>query len=140
MSWFQDLISKLLPNRNGNNFNSMKSYDEIYNDLGGFQYDVEGFTINYKDFSKRVNWDEITQLIAYKSDQITVDRIELEIVFGDKAFMISEDLPGWYQFVIKTKEIYPTIPKDWDVKINQPAFEKNVKTIYDKSKIYEGNF
>lgn len=118
----------------------MKSYHEIYNDLGGFQYDVEGFTINYKDFSKRVNWDEITKLIAYKRDQITVDRIELEIVFGDKAFMISEDLPGWYQFVIKTKEIYPTIPKDWDVKINQPAFDKNVTTIYDKSKIYEGNF
>lgn len=137
MSWFEDLISKIFPNSYENNFESRKSFDEIYNDMGGFQYDIDGFCITYKEFSKKVKWDEITQLIAYKRDQITIDRIELEIVYGDKAFMISEDLPGWHQFVIKTKEVYPTIPIDWDVKIIQPAFETNMTTIYDKSKISE---
>ena len=84
-----------------------------------------------------MKWDEITQIIAYKRDQITIDRIELEIVFGDKAFMISEDLPGWYQFIAKTKEVYPTIPIDWEVKIIQPAFETNLTIIYDKNNVNE---
>ena len=104
----------------------------MYNDSGVFQYDQEGFSISYEDFIKRINWADITQLNAYKVDLFTTDRVDLEIVYGDKAFSINEELPGWYQFVIKTKEIFPTIPKDWDTKIIHPPFETNYTTIYKR--------
>ena len=78
---------------------------------------------------------KLHNLYVYKVDQFTIDRIDMEIVYGDKAFTISEELPGWYQFVLKTKEIFDTIPKDWDITIIKPAFATNFATIYDKAKI-----
>jgi hypothetical protein len=119
------------------NSNSGKTFDELYNELGAFDYDESGFTINYENFTKRIAWDDITQLNVYKVDQFTVDRIDMEIVYGGKALTISEELPGWYQFVLKTKEIFPTIPKNWDTEIIPPAFSTNYATIYDITKLKE---
>lgn len=132
MNWLIKLFSKLSSNKHLTNINSGKSFPEMYDDLGVFQYDREGFTISYEDFTKRINWADITQLNAYKVDLFTTDRVDLEIVYGDKAFSISEELPGWYQFVIKTKEVFPTIPKDWDTEIIHPPFETNYTTIYER--------
>ena len=56
----------------------------------------------------------------------------MRIVHGNTFFTISEELPGWYQFVIKTKEIFRDIPKDWDLKIPFPPFETNYTVIYKK--------
>src|SRR5687768_13264806 len=114
MNWLTKLFSRFFPEWQLVNNNLEKNFDELYDDLGVFQYDQEGFTISYEDFTKRINWADITQLNAYKVDLFTTDRIDLEIVYCDKSFSISEELPGWYQFVIITKEIFPTIPKDWD--------------------------
>ena len=80
-----------------------------------------------------MKWSEITELGAYKADLITYDQIEMRIVYGEMSFTISEELPGWYQFVRKTKDIFPTISKDWDVKIVFPAFETNYIILYEKS-------
>ena len=132
MGWFKNITSKLFPPKHLTNYNSGKSFDEQYQELGVFQYDSEGFTINYEEFSKSIRWNDITQLNGYKRDQMTIDRIEMEIVCGDDSFSISEDLPGWYQFIIKTKEVFPTIPKDWDSKIIQPPFATNFTTLYKK--------
>lgn len=77
-------------------------------------------------------WSEITQLNVYKEDLITIDIVQMEIVCGDKFLTITEDSPGWYQFVVKTKEVFPSIPKDWDLKIILPAFEVNYSVIYSK--------
>ena len=117
------------------NCNTGKTFDEIYNDLGAFEYDESGFTLCYEGFTKRLSWIDITQLNVYKVDQFTIDRIDMEIVYGSKAFTISEDIPGWYQFILKTKEIFVTIPKDWDITIIKPAFATNFVTIYDKQKL-----
>ena len=133
---FKNLFAKLFslkrPDPQLNNLTSGKTFDEKLNDIGFFQYDDEGFIINYEDFSKQLKWDEITEINVYKADLMTIDRIEMETVYNDKMFIISEDLPGWYQFVIKTKSIFPTIPKDWDIEIVQPPFATNYRTIYSK--------
>ena len=113
------------------NSNSGKPFTEMWDDLGVFQYDTDGFIIIYEDFNKTVKWADITQLNVFKIDQMTNDRIDMEIVYGDKCFTITEELPGWYQFVLKTKEVFPTIPKDWDLNIVFPAFATNYMTIYD---------
>jgi len=76
---------------------------------------------------------------VYKRDLITIDRIEMEIVIEGRSITISEDLPGWYQFVLKTKEKYSSIPKDWDIEIIQPAFATNFTTIYDRKALQELN-
>ncbi|MES2864893.1 MAG: hypothetical protein V4666_12285 [Bacteroidota bacterium] len=133
MNKFKKIISKLFPKKHLTNSNSGKSFDEIYDDLGCFKYDENGFTLKYEDFNITVKWEEITQLNAYKKDLITIDQIEMEIVRGEKYFVISEELPGWFQFIIKTKEVFPTIPKDWEIKIIQPAFAKNYTNIYKKN-------
>ena len=116
-----------------NNSSSKKSFDEIYNDSGVFEYTADGFKILYQDFEKELKWSEITELGAYKADLITYDQIEMRIVYGEMSFTISEELPGWYQFVRKTKDIFQTIPKDWNVKIVFPPFETNYTVLYKKS-------
>lgn len=132
MNWFKSIFSKTTP-RHKSNSNSGKNFDEMYQDIGVFKYDEDGFTISYEDFTKKIIWTEITQLNVYKVDLMTVDRIDMEIVYGDKQFTISEELPGWYQFVLKTKQVFPEIPADWDITIIQPAFAPNFRTIYDKT-------
>lgn len=107
-----------------------KSIKDIYNDLGCFKYSEEGFTITYESFSKSVKWNEITELIGFKTDLINNDRIDLHIVYGDKYFTISEELPGWYQFVLKIGQIFPSINQDWYIEIVQPTFAENRIYIY----------
>jgi hypothetical protein len=133
MNKIKKFISKLFPKKHLNNSNSVKNFDEIYEDLGCFKYYEDGFTLEYEDFNIAVKWEEITQLNAYKKDIMTIDQIEMEIVRGEKYFVISEELPGWFQFIIKTKEVFPTIPKDWEIQIIQPAFAKNYTNIYKKN-------
>src|SRR5687767_15676747 len=101
MNWLKNLIIKATPK---------KSAEEVFNELGAFQYHEDGFTITYKDFSERVNWEDIDQLNAYKVDLMSIDRIDLEIVYSGKVFAISEDLPGWYRFINKLQEVFPAIP------------------------------
>jgi len=133
MTWLTKILSRAFPKPHLTNSNSGKTFEEIENDLGVFRYDELGFSIAYEDFTKRLEWADITQLNVYKVDQMTIDRIDMEIVYGDKSFSISEELPGWYQFVLKTKEVFPTIPIDWELAIIHPAFATNYRTIYDRS-------
>ncbi|HMK04081.1 MAG TPA: hypothetical protein VK489_07820 [Ferruginibacter sp.] len=132
MGLFSNLSERFRRKQHQTNSNSGKPFDEIYKDLGGFEYNTEGFKISYEDFIKELKWAEITQLDVYKTDLMIYDQIEMEIIYGDKFFTISEELPGWYQFVEKTKKIFPNIPKDWDTKIIHPSFATNLMTIYTK--------
>lgn len=108
------------------------TFDEIHRDLGVFQYINEGFNLSYENLAISVKWAEIKRIDVYKADLMTVDRIEMEIAYEDKTIVIGEELPGWYQFVLKTKEVFPTIPKDWDNQIVLPPFAANLTTIYKK--------
>ena len=132
MSWLKKIFSKEVSKTQKTKSNSGKTFEEMYHDLGVFQYDNDGFTISDEGFTKRLNWSDITQLNVFKVDLFTTDRIDMEIVYGDRCFTICEEHPGWYQFVLKTKEIFSTIPKDWDITIVQPAFAANYTTIYNK--------
>jgi hypothetical protein len=116
---------------------STKTFEELYSDLGVFQYSHDGFSITYDKFQKQFKWDEIIQINVFKRDQLTVDLIEMEIVSIKSSFTISEDLPGWYQFILKTKEVFPSIPKDWDITIIQKPFHTNFTTIYRKNDKFE---
>lgn len=101
-------------------------------DNGIFCYDKDGFTISSENINEKICWSDIVQLNVFKVDFVTTDRIDMEIVLSDRRFTINEELPGWYQFILKTKQVFPEIPKDWDITIMQPAFATNFRTIYKK--------
>jgi hypothetical protein len=130
MNWIRNKVEKIFRRKHITNSNLGKSFIELSEYLGTFQYHEDGFTLTYEEFEKRVNWRDITQINVFKVDQMTVDRIDMEIVIGNTSFTISEEFPGWYQFVAKTKEVFPIIPNDWDVEIVKPAFAENYRTIY----------
>ena len=126
LNFFKNLFGKKSSTKDG----ETKSFDEIYNDLGIFEYLEDGFKVNGKDFSSKIKWTEIDQINVYKKDLIAYDLVAMEIIHGEKVLTIHEELPGWFQFVAKTKEIFSQIPKDWELKIIHPAFEPNFTTIY----------
>ena len=95
--------------------------------------DNEGIFITGTNFKKNIAWTEITQMNAFKNDFFTWDRVELEIVYGDKSLTINEDVEGWDIFVTQSKKLFATIPQDWDTAIIHPPFETNFTTIYSKS-------
>jgi len=106
------------------------SSEEEFRRLGMFEYDEDGFTIRYEEINHRIQWADITELNVYKRDLMTIDRITMDIVYGDIQMTISEDLLGWNQFVERSKIIFPEIPKDWDWVIVQPPFATNYRNIY----------
>ncbi len=132
MNWLNNILSRFTKKKPLSNLGSGKTFDEKYAELGCFTYTNKGFTINYEEFTKTLEWNDITEINVFKSDLLTIDRVDMEIVYGERCFTITEDVPGWYQFVIKTKEVFPTIPDDWDLEIIHPAFARNYKTIYNK--------
>jgi hypothetical protein len=103
-----------------------------YNDLGIFQYDENSFTVQLEDKQEQVNWTEVERLRAYKADLITIDLLCMEIWYRNRRITITEDTPGWYQFVLKTKNIFTSIPEDWDINIIQPAFVPNLTVLYER--------
>ena len=97
------------------------------------QVDNERVLITGTNFKKDIPWNEVTQINVFKKDFFTTDRIELEIVYGDKSITINEDVEGWNLFITKAKDLFATMPQDWDTTIIHPAFETNFRTIYSKA-------
>ena len=104
----------------------------LYEQLGIFSYVEDGFTIQIGPGPKKYLYADIEAIVAYKVDRTTYDEMRLEVIFEDCAVLISEDAPGWYQFVIRTKEIFPTIPQDWDLQMPFPSFEMNLMVLYKR--------
>ena len=129
MNFFSKLFQKLKPKES----ELKKPFDEIYADLGLFEYSEDGFKFTNENFSKIIKWSEIDQINAYKKDLYAYDLIVMEIVCGEKALTINEETPGWFQLVLKLKEVFEAIPKDWDMEITQPPFETNFTNIYNKT-------
>jgi hypothetical protein len=122
---------------------SKRNFDIKFNDLGKFTYEDGGFIFQFKSEQQKIKWAEIERLIAYKQDLMTTDEICMDIVFNNWQATISEETPGWYQFVEKTKLVFPNIPKNWDTEIAQPPFATNLTILYqrqDREMPEENNF
>ena len=128
MSFFSKLFEKFTPKE----AKSQKSFEEIYNDLGIFKYSENGFEIKLKDSIETIKWAEIDEINAFKKDVYAYDLVAMEIVCGRNSFSVNEETPGWFQLVIKLKEIFESIPEDWEVTITQPPFATNFTTIYKR--------
>ena len=89
----------------------------LYEQFGVFSYEEDGFVVQLLQGAKKYLYSRIEAIVAYKIDMVSYDEMRLELVFDECVLRISEDAPGWYQFVRKMKEVFPSIPKDWDLLI-----------------------
>ncbi len=120
---------------------SKKAFDVKFNDLGKFEYEDDGFIFKIKSEQQKIKWADINRIVAYRQDLLTTDNVCIDIVFNNQRTTISEETPGWYQFVETTKHIFPSIPKNWDSRIIHPAFATDFTIIYQRHdiEIPEGN-
>jgi hypothetical protein len=110
-----------------------RPFDEIYKDIGIFEYQDNGFTINLESGQQKIKWDDIQTVFGYKLDLYTTDCICADIFCGnDKSFRVTEDTSGWFQFQIRLKEKFPNIHKTWEIEIAAPAFETTLTLVYDR--------
>lgn len=122
---------------------SKKRFDVKFNDLGKFTYEEDGFIFQFKSEKQKIKWTDIERLIAYKKDLLTSDEICLDIIYNNWQITITEETPGWYQFVEKLKFVFPNIPKNWDTEIVDLAFATNLTILYqraDREMPNENNF
>jgi hypothetical protein len=104
----------------------------LYEQYGVFSYEDDGFIIQLAQGAKKYFYGGIEAIIAYKVDRVLYDEIRLEVVFAEFALRISEEIPGWYQFVQKIKEIFPSISRTWDLEMPFPSFAMNLTVLYQR--------
>lgn len=122
---------------------SKEIFDKKNNAFGDFNYEDDGFIIQFKSKQQKIKWDEIERLIAYKKDLLTVDVVCLKIFYNNCQTTITEEIPGWHQFVEKLRFVFPNIPDNWYSEIVQPAFVTNLTILYqrvDREMPDENNF
>ncbi len=107
-------------------------WQQLQDDPGKFIYEADGFRYPFKERDEKLNWSAIERIVAYKEDWMTVDEICLDILSGGWTITFSESLPGWYQLLIKLKQVFPAIPENWDGEIIQPAFATNYTVLYER--------
>lgn len=134
LKWFKGTLLRFIGSLgNRQNRTLVHPTELINNESSAFHYDSEGFTVIYKEFSSKVEWSAISQVSVFKLDLLTIDRVDMDIVHGDMVLSISEDLPGWSEFLEKLHETFSEIPKDWYIDICLPAFATNFSIIYNRS-------
>ena len=97
---------------------------------GIFDYLDNGFIV--KSMNLNIPWSDIDSIFAYKKDLLTTDSICLNIVYYNDSLTICEETDGWYQFILRLKNVFNTIPENWELEIARPAFEKKLTLLYDR--------
>ena len=105
----------------------------LYEQLGVFSYQEDGFTIELGEGPRRYLYRQIEAIIAFKVNRSDYDEIRLEIFFDDYALRVSENVPGWYRFVQQTKDVFSSIPKDWDLQMPSTSPAMDLVVLYKRS-------
>lgn len=108
------------------------NFHQIENKSEKSPLENDGFILKFTNRHEKIKWVDIERLVAYKADLMTVDEIRIDVIYTNRQITITEDTPGWDQFIIKTKSIFPNIKEDWDIKIIQPAFAANLTVLYER--------
>jgi hypothetical protein len=109
-----------------------KDFNDRLVDNGIFRYTETGFAITLTD-TKNIEWKKIQSIFAYKLDLMTTDEICIDIFCDDNiSFRVTEKTAGWFVFLERLKEQFPTVEEDWNVSITHPAFATNLTLLYDR--------
>ena len=91
---------------------------------------TDGFDVITNNAAQHIQWRDIQKITAYKIDLFTTDEICMEIMLVEDSVTISEEIIGWPAFSAAVLEQFPSIPKDWEWVIAQPAFATNYTALY----------
>jgi len=107
--------------------------DEVFlkfHGTGSFEYYDWGF---YDIYSERgFSWEKIQKVTSYKEDRIVNDEVCIICIFmnGD-VFVITEETPGWNQFITNLEETL-IIKNGWLKSVIKPAFRRNETVIFER--------
>jgi hypothetical protein len=111
-----------------------KATELIFSDFGIFTYYDNGFEFTEKGQTHSFLWADIQSIFAYKRDLYTVDELNLDIfAVNNFRLHLSEEIPGWYQFLDKIKQNFPTIDKEFEAALMFPPFATNMTLVYDSN-------
>ncbi len=79
-----------------------------------------------------VAWVDVVSITTYKIDLLTTDCILLlfELAPGQGPVQISEEWPGFTEFMPAMQNAFPSIPEDWYGVVMKPAFEPNRRELF----------
>ena len=100
-------------------------------DKGAFTYEEDGFFYAFMTETRKINWADIVEIVAYKQDIFKPNEICLDITYNDWVTTFTEETPGWYVFIEKIKAVFPEIPDHWVEDVLHPAFATNL-TLYER--------
>ncbi|HJW08735.1 MAG TPA: hypothetical protein VJ483_03825 [Holophagaceae bacterium] len=80
----------------------------------------------------QIPWGSITEIKVFKRDLLTTDLICMEILQGELAVLIHEEMPGFDWVVHELGQHLPGVEpfERWFRNVAFPAFEPNVSVIY----------
>lgn len=95
-----------------------------------------GFAIAQAMATDAVSLDEVSQIVAYKIDQLTTDLVCCDIVTGSgngkQIRTIHEEIPG-FDALMALFETLPGFNSKWRDAVIIPPFAINRTTIYDRT-------
>ena len=103
-------------------------------DAGAFSYTEKGFAVTQKDQTNNFLWEEIDSVLVYKKDLFNVDQLNMELFLKSGSQLhLTEETPGFYQFLDRIKQTFPSIDNEFEAKLIFPPFETNLALIYDSN-------
>lgn len=109
-----------------------KAIELAMEDFGKFEYTSEGFTLIVGGEATFTAWKDIEAIFAYMRDLYSVDELNLDVITKNNYRLhLTEEMPGWHQFIVKLKEAFPIIRKDFEINLMFPAFATNMTLVYD---------
>src|SRR5690606_4367674 len=95
-----------------------------------------GFSILWEKQADAVSLDEVSEVIAYKIDELTIDLVCCDIVTGSgdgqQIRTIHEEIPG-FDDLMACFETLPGFNPKWRDAVIHPPFATNRTTIYDRT-------
>ncbi len=80
-----------------------------------------------------LRWDDVNEIVAFKRDLGTTDRVCFEFHLKSKhdvVYETNEEVKGFQELVKRLESIFPTFDKNWPQKVIKPAFATNRTVIF----------
>jgi hypothetical protein len=94
--------------------------------------DADGFAIIDHGRHRRARWADIVEVVAFKQDLVTTDRlcIEFRCSGGGNALIVHEDMPGFALLDQTLPVALPSLQPAWRGAVLLPAFAANSTVIF----------
>ncbi len=132
-------IKNLFKANNAGNESTQQSFSKDFlqslnKDLGAFVYVDDGFEHQLNGRVEKLTWHEIEKIYAYKTAAFGAEETCLDIEYRGAKITVAESTPGWTRFFQKIRQVYPSIPENFDWESMGAAYAATPMVIYEKGK------